>query len=193
MAMTSSPKNVLTLLLQAALIGTCVGAIANAQSKKVENATTLSTRTSYDLPNRYQQWLDEDVHWIITPEEKAAYLRLSKNEDRDRFIEQFWQRRDLIPGAAENAYKEEHYRRLAYSNEHFAAGVPGWKTDRGRIYIVYGPPDEIKTERAQDNIERAEPAQVWHYRRISGHGRDIDFRFVDVCNCGNYKLQTPPK
>ena len=88
----------------------------------------------------YKKWLDEDVRWIITDEELSAFKKLTTNAERDQFIEAFWQRRDPTPDTAENEYKEEHYRRIAYANEHYAAGMPGWKTDRGRIYITFGPP-----------------------------------------------------
>jgi len=91
----------------------------------------------------YKKWLDEDVRWIITDEELSAFKKLSNNAERDIFIEGFWQRRDPTPDTAENEYKEEHYRRIAYANEHYAAGMPGWRTDRGRIYVMYGPPTSI--------------------------------------------------
>jgi GWxTD domain-containing protein len=91
----------------------------------------------------YKKWLDEDVRYIITDEEKTAFKQLSNDEERDNFIEAFWARRDPTPDTVENEYKEEHYARIAYANEHFAAGIPGWKSDRGRIYIMYGKPDEI--------------------------------------------------
>ena len=92
-----------------------------------------------------QKWLDQDVPYIITPEERAAFKQLSHDEEREQFIESFWQRRDPTPDTVENEYKEEHYRRIAYANEHFASGIPGWKTDRGRIYIIHGAPDEIES------------------------------------------------
>src|SRR5262249_11814189 len=91
-----------------------------------------------ELSKPYKKWLDEDVSYIITDEERAAFRQLSNDEERDNFIEAFWQRRDPTPDTEENEFKEEHYQRIAYANEHFAAGVPGWKTDRGRIYIVFG-------------------------------------------------------
>ena len=97
-----------------------------------------------ELSSTYKKWLNEDVRYIITPEEMSAFKQLSNDEERDQFIEQFWLRRDPTPDTPENEFKEEHYRRIAYANEHFAAGIPGWRTDRGRIYIVWGPPDEIE-------------------------------------------------
>src|SRR6266516_6531300 len=96
-----------------------------------------------ELSKSYKKWLDEDVPYIITDEERAAFRQLSNDEERDNFMEAFWQRRDPTPDTVENEFKEEHYRRIAYANEHFAAGIPGWKSDRGRLYIVYGPADEI--------------------------------------------------
>ncbi|MGA2967253.1 MAG: GWxTD domain-containing protein, partial [Terriglobales bacterium] len=96
-----------------------------------------------ELGKTYRKWLDEDVRWIITDEERSAFMQLSNDEERDQFIEAFWQRRDPTPDTEENEFKEEHYARIAYANEHFAAGIPGWKTDRGHMYIVFGKPDEI--------------------------------------------------
>jgi GWxTD domain-containing protein len=101
-----------------------------------------------ELSKPYKKWLDEDVVYIITDEERAAFRQLSNDEERDNFIEAFWQRRDPTPDTEENEYKEEHYQRIAYANEHFAAGVPGWRTDRGRMYIVFGKPDEIESHPA---------------------------------------------
>ena len=95
-----------------------------------------------ELDSQYKKWLDEDVVYIISPEERNAFIHLQTNEEREQFIEAFWQRRNPDPDSPENTFKEEHYRRIAYANEHFASGVPGWKTDRGRIYIAWGPPDE---------------------------------------------------
>ena len=98
-----------------------------------------------ELDSQYKKWLNEDVVYIISPEERSAFLHLQTNEEREQFIEQFWQRRNPDPDSAENTFKEEHYRRIAYTNEHFSSGIPGWKTDRGRIYIMWGAPDEIQS------------------------------------------------
>ena len=159
-----------------------------AQTTKSEDSTNVRS-TSVDIPHEYQRWLNEDVHWIITPEERDAFLRISKNEDRDHFIEQFWMRRDSARG---NGFKEEHYRRLAYANQHFAAAVPGWKTDRGRIYILYGSPESVYVRQGQGD-PTLPPLQVWHYQSISGYGENVDLRFIDVCRCGDYRLLTSPK
>ena len=107
-----------------------------------------------EMESPYRKWLNEDVSYIITDEERAAFKRLQTDEEREQFIENFWLRRDPTPDTVENEFKEEHYRRIAYANEHFASGVPGWKTDRGRIYIVYGPPDEIEDHSSGGFYER---------------------------------------
>ena len=146
----------------------------------------------------YKKWLDEDVRWIITDEELSAFKKLSNNAERDIFIEGFWQRRDPTPDTAENEYKEEHYRRIAYANEHFAAGMPGWRTDRGRIYIMYGPPTSTDSHPMGGPYQRpAEegggstetfPFEVWRYRYLEGIGQEIEIEFVDDCGCGAYEM-----
>ncbi len=95
-------------------------------------------KTLKELDTPYKQWLNEDVIYIISPEERQAFLQLATNEEREQFIEQFWLRRSANPDLPDNDFKEEHYRRIAYANEHFASGIPGWKTDRGRMYIMWG-------------------------------------------------------
>jgi GWxTD domain-containing protein len=146
----------------------------------------------------YKKWLDEDVRWIITDEELSAFKKLTNNSERDQFIEDFWRRRDPTPDTAENEYKEEHYRRIAYANEHFAAGMPGWRTDRGRIYIMYGKPDSMDSHPMGGPYQRpAEegggqtetyPFEVWRYRYLEGIGQEIEIEFVDDCSCGAYEM-----
>ncbi|HTW58182.1 MAG TPA: GWxTD domain-containing protein [Terriglobales bacterium] len=151
-----------------------------------------------EIKGPYKKWLDEDVVWIITDEERAAFKQLSNDEERDNFIEAFWQRRDPTPDTEENEYKEEHYRRIAYANEHFAAGIPGWKTDRGRIYIIYGPPDEIESHPSGGTYERPMeegggetstfPFEDWRYRYLENIGQEVIIEFVDTCMCGDYHM-----
>jgi GWxTD domain-containing protein len=151
-----------------------------------------------ELSKPYKKWLDEDVIWIITDEERAAFKQLSNDEERDNFIEAFWQRRDPTPDTEENEYKEEHYQRSAYANEHFAAGIPGWKSDRGRMYIVFGKPDEIDSHPSGGTYERPMeegggetstfPFEDWRYRYIEGIGQEIIIEFVDTCMCGEYRM-----
>jgi len=146
----------------------------------------------------YKKWLDEDVRWIITDEELSAFKKLTTNAERDTFIEGFWQRRDPTPDTAENEYKEEHYRRIAYANEHYAAGMPGWRTDRGRIYIMYGPPTSIDSHPMGGPYQRSAeegggqtttfPFEVWRYRYLEGIGQEIEIEFVDDCGCGAYEM-----
>ena len=146
----------------------------------------------------YKKWLDEDVRYIITDEERAAFKQLSNDEERDNFIEAFWARRDPTPDTVENEFKEEHYARIAYANEHFAAGIPGWKTDRGRIYIMYGKPDEIDSHPSGGTYERpmeegggetsTYPFEDWRYRYLEGVGQEVIIEFVDTCMCGDFHM-----
>jgi len=162
------------------------------QRKRNEKALKI------ELTKVYRKWLDEDVVWIITDEERATFKQLSNDEERDNFIEAFWQRRDPTPDTEENEYKEEHYRRIAYANEHFAAGIPGWKSDRGRIYIMYGPADEIDSHPSGGTYERpieegggetsTFPFEDWRYRYIEGIGQEVIIEFVDDCQCGAYEM-----
>ncbi len=151
-----------------------------------------------ELSKTYKKWLNEDVVWIITDQERAAFKQLSNDEERDNFIEAFWQRRDPTPDTEENEYKEEHYRRIAYANEHFAAGIPGWKTDRGRMYIMYGPADEVDSHPSGGSYERPMeegggetstfPFEDWRYRYLEGVGQEVIIEFVDTCMCGDYHM-----
>src|ERR1700678_681435 len=151
-----------------------------------------------EIKGTYKKWLDEDVVWIITDEEKQAFKQLRNDEERDSFIEAFWQRRDPTPDTEENEYKEEHYQRIAYANEHFAAGIPGWKSDRGRIYIMYGKADEIESHPSGGSYERPMsegggetstfPFEDWRYRYLEGIGQEVIIEFVDTCMCGDYHM-----
>ncbi|GGH04606.1 GWxTD domain-containing protein [Silvibacterium dinghuense] len=151
-----------------------------------------------ELHGIYKKWVDEDVHWIITDQELKAFKSLSNDEERDSFIEAFWQRRNPNPDSPENEFREEHYRRIAYANEHFAAGKPGWKTDRGHIYIAFGPPDSKDEHPSGGMYDRpmeegggqtsTYPFEVWHYRYLEGIGENIDIEFVDTCMCGDYHM-----
>ncbi len=149
-----------------------------------------------ELKGTYKTWLEQDVRWIITDEEAKAFKSLSNDEERDQFIEQFWQRRNPNPDSPDNEYRDEHYARIAYANEHFAAGKPGWMTDRGHIYIAFGKPDSIDSHPSGGQYQRPMdegggststfPFETWHYRYIPGIGDNIDIEFVDTCMCGDY-------
>ena len=155
-----------------------------------------------ELETPYRKWLSEDVTYIITDEERTAFKHLNTDEEREQFIEQFWLRRDPTPDTAENEFKEEHYRRIAYSNERYASGIPGWKADRGRIYITFGPPDEIESHPSGGSYERpieegggstsTYPFEKWRYRYIEGIGSDIQIEFVDTTMTGEYRMTMDP-
>jgi GWxTD domain-containing protein len=164
------------------------------EKQKKENEKAFKKEVS----KTYKKWLDEDVRYIITDEEREAFKKLSNDEERDQFIEQFWLRRDPTPDTVENEFKEEHYRRIAYANEHFAAGVPGWRTDRGRIYIMYGPADEIDSHPSGGEYIRPQeegggqtstfPFETWRYRHLEDIGEQVEIEFVDTCMCGEYHM-----
>ena len=151
-----------------------------------------------ELKGPYKKWVNEDVRWIITDQEMKAFKSLSNDEERDAFIEQFWQRRNPDPESPENTFRDEHYRRIAYANEHFAAGKPGWLTDRGHMYIAFGKPDSIDSHPSGGTYDRpmeegggstsSFPFEVWHYRYIEGVGDNVDIEFVDTCMCGDYHM-----
>ncbi|HYP08884.1 MAG TPA: GWxTD domain-containing protein, partial [Bryobacteraceae bacterium] len=150
----------------------------------------------------YRKWLTEDVGYIITDEERQAFRRLETDDERQSFIENFWLRRDPTPDTAENEFKEEHYRRIAYANERFASGAPGWKMDRGRIYITFGPPAEIESHPSGGSYQRPYeegggttstfPFEIWRYRYIEGIGNDVMIEFVDKTMTGEYRMTMDP-
>jgi len=172
-------------------------AAPNTKEKKKNEAKLLK-----ELDSTYRDWLEEDVVYIITPEERAAFLQLSTNEERESFIEEFWRRRNPDPESPENSFKEEHYRRIAYANEHFASGFPGWKTDRGRMYIIWGPPDEVdshpgggtyqRTPEEGGGVTTAYPYEDWRYHHMEGVGEEITLEFVDPNLSSEFHLTMDP-
>jgi GWxTD domain-containing protein len=159
-------------------------------------------RLKKELETPYKKWLNEEVAYIITDEERKVFKTLATDDERQTFIESFWLRRDPTPDTEENEYREEHYRRIAYANDRFASGIPGWKTDRGRIYIEYGPPDEIESHPSGGSYERpyeegggstsTYPFEQWRYRYIEGIGTNIILEFVDTTMSGEYRLTMDP-
>lgn len=155
-----------------------------------------------ELKSVYKKWMDEDVNYIITDEERKAFKQLKTDEERDQFIEQFWLRRDPDPDTPENEYKEQYFERIQYANEKFSSGIPGWRTDRGRIYIMFGKPDEIEAHPAGGPYERPSyegggststyPFETWWYRYIEGIGSDIEIEFVDPSGSGEYRIARSP-
>lgn len=156
-------------------------------SNAVSQSASTNVSTAPTIASQYQNWLDQDVRWNITPAERAAFLSLGSDTERDHFIEEFWLRRNPA-GAPADTYRTEHYRRIAYANAHFAASIPGWQTDRGRIYILYGPPSSIDSYPAGTSSSH----ETWNYKSVPGLGENIELKFVDACRCGNYQLQPTP-
>jgi len=174
--------------------------VAKPMSAKQKKKQEEKLRKELETP--YKKWLNEDVSYIITDEERKAFKRLATDDEREQFIEQFWLRRDPTPDTEENEYKEEHYRRIAYANDHFASGIPGWKTDRGRMYIMYGPPDEIDDHSSGGTYDRpieegggttsTFPFIDWTYRYIEGVGQNIKIEFVDPSMSGEFRMSLDP-
>jgi len=146
------------------------------------------------LPDNFRYWLMEDVVYIIAPEERCAFLHLATDQERQQFVEQFWLRRAYDPESLDNEFKQEHYRRIVFANERFGTNVPGWRTDRGRAYITFGPPDKIESH-GEGNREEcrkgSKERENWHYRYVEGLGENIDLQFVDASCSGDYHLATP--
>jgi GWxTD domain-containing protein len=161
---------------------------------------TKARKTLKELDSQYKQWLNEDVVYIISPDERNAFLQLDTNEEREQFIEQFWLRRSSNPDLPDNDFKDEHYRRIAYANEHYASGIPGWKTDRGRLYIMWGPADEVDSHPMGGTWDRpmemgggsttTYPWETWRY--IEGIGENVEVEFVDTTGSGEYHLTMDP-
>jgi len=174
--------------------------VARPMTDKEKKKQEAKLRKELETP--YRKWLNEDVAYIITDEERATFKRLQTDEEREQFIEQFWLRRDPTPDTVENEFKEEHYRRIAYANEHYASGIPGWKTDRGRIYITFGPPDEIESHPSGGTYERPPeegggttstfPFEQWRYRYLEDIGSNIIIEFVDPTMSGEYRMTMDP-
>ena len=159
-------------------------------------------RLRKELSSPYSKWLDEEVRWIISDEERAAFKRYTTDDEKQAFIEQFWLRRDPTPDTEENEFKEEHYRRIAWANDRFASGIPGWKTDRGQIYIKFGPPDENDSHTSGGPGERKIeegggnttffPYEVWRYRYLDCCGSDVEIEFVDPSMTNEYHITMDP-
>lgn len=155
-----------------------------------------------ELKKAYKDWLEKDVTYVITDEERKAFKKLATDDERERFIEEFWRRRDPDPDTDENEFKEEYYERIAYANEHFASGIPGWKSDRGRIWIMYGKPDERETHPMGGNYDRPSyegggntstyPFEIWFYRYLAGVGSGVEIEFVDPTGSGEYRIARNP-
>lgn len=148
------------------------------------------------LPQAFRFWLREDAPYIISPEERCAFLHLASGRERDQFVSQFWLRRASDPESLENNFKQEHYRRIVFANQKFRTNLPGWQTDRGRIDITFGPPDKIESRApgsSDNDREGGAGREIWHYRYLEGLGRNVELEFVDSSHSGEYRLTTPIK
>ncbi|HKS27005.1 MAG TPA: GWxTD domain-containing protein [Pyrinomonadaceae bacterium] len=202
----SHHKLMCRLALSLLLALTVASPVALAQKDKnkgqSQDPTQRERNVKPELKKVYKDWLDKDVTYIITEDERKAFKKLQTDEEREAFIEEFWRRRDPDPDTDENEYREEYYERIAYANEHFSAGIPGWKSDRGRIYIMYGPPHERETHPMGGGYERMPwegggqtttyPFERWFYRYLPGVGSGIELEFVDPTGTGEYRLTTNP-
>jgi GWxTD domain-containing protein len=150
-------------------------------TRKPQQQRRLKSNSSAQAGTKaiYQRWLDEDVRYIVTNAEKQAFSRLNTDEEREQFIEAFWRRRDAKPETEENEFRREYYNRIAHANQNFAFGeTAGWLTDRGRIYITHGKPDEI---------QKNESGEVWLYKSVSGN--NIRFEFISGANSRDFRLR----
>ena len=176
--------------------------VLTQKKQEQQDPSTKPRNVKPELKKAYKDWLDKDVTYIITDEERKAFKKLATDDERERFIEEFWRRRDPDPDTDENEFKEEYYERIAYANEHFASGIPGWKTDRGRIWIMYGKPDGRETHPMGGSYERPSwegggstttyPFETWFYRYIAGVGSGIEIEFVDPTGSGEYRIARNP-
>ncbi len=192
-------------LLLAIFISTSLApgvSLAQRNPQKGQDPSERPRNVKPELKKAYKDWLEKDVAYIITDEERKAFRKLETDDERERFIEEFWRRRDPDPDTDENEFKEEYYERIAYANEHFASGIPGWKTDRGRIWIMYGKPHDRETHPMGGSYERPSwegggststyPFEIWFYRYLPGVGSGIEIEFVDPTGSGEYRIARNP-
>ncbi len=189
-------KGILLTLLIAGVAA--VGVWAQPPAKPSQDVTEKVRKVTPELKDAYKKWLNNDVEYIITGDEKKAFKALITDEERENFIENFWRRRDPNPDTEENEYREEYYERIAYANEKFASGIPGWKTDRGKVYIAHGKPDSIEAHPSGGSYDRPSyegggststyPFEIWFYRHLDGVGDGLEIEFVDPSGTGEYRL-----
>ncbi len=180
----------------------CVAVFAFTSVVLAQDPRDKARKVKKEVKEVYKRWLDQDASYIITDAERKAFNKLETDEEREAFIEAFWRRRDPDPDTDENEYKEEYYERIAYANEHYASGIPGWKTDRGRIYITFGKPDQVESHPSGGQYDRpyyegggstsTYPFEIWFYRHIEGVGSGIEIEFVDPSGSGEYRIARSP-
>ena len=169
-----------------------------AQKQASQNPDDKARNVTPEVKEVYKKWLSNDVAYIITGDERKAFKALKTDEERENFIENFWRRRDPNPDTEENEFREEYYERIAYANEHYASGIPGWKTDRGRIYIAWGKPDSVESHPSGGSYDRPSyegggstttyPFETWFYRHLDNVGEGVEIEFVDPTGSGEYRI-----
>lgn len=194
---TLARSTALSLILSLVFSSVSVFAQEGKEQKKKKDKPSKEGVSSV-----YKRWVNEDVAWIITDEERKTFNSLKTDDEREQFIEQFWLRRDPDPDTDGNEYREEYYQRIAYANEHYTSGIPGWKTDRGRMYIMFGKPDQIESHPSGGSYDRpvwegggstsTYPFEIWWYRYIEGVGSDVEIEFVDPTGSGEYRIARNP-
>ncbi|HQU81867.1 MAG TPA: GWxTD domain-containing protein [Pyrinomonadaceae bacterium] len=196
----SKPSIISKIVLGLSIIsaGTMVGFAQNPKETPTEDINSKTRNVKAELKEVYKKWITTDVAYIITKDEKKAFYALKTDEERENFIENFWRRRDPNPDTEENEYREEYYERIAYANEHFTSGIPGWKTDRGRIYIAWGKPDSIESHPSGGAYDRPSyegggstttyPFEIWFYRHLDNVGDGLEIEFVDPTGTGEYRI-----
>jgi GWxTD domain-containing protein len=194
---TSLRGSIFAVLLVGVVAGSALPGFAQ-DPRRTQDPTDKPRNVKPELKKAYKDWLDKDVTYIISDEEKKAFKKLATDDEREQFIGEFWRRRDPDPDTDENEFKEEYYERIAYANEHFASGIPGWKSDRGRIWIMYGKPHERETHPMGGSYERPSyegggntstfPFEIWFYRHLDGVGSGIEIEFVDPTGSGEYRI-----
>ena len=190
-------------LLILAIFGLGLNVNYSQSDSSAKKPVKKKSKQGGDLADHYKKWMDEDVTYIISDDEKATFKALSNEEERENFVEQFWARRNPDPRSGDNAFKEEHYRRIAYANENYTSGMAGWRTDRGRIYIMFGRPDQLESHPTGGAYDRpynegggqtsTYPFEKWWYRHIEGVGDDIEIEFVDKSMSGEYRMAMLPE
>ncbi len=200
----SKKKIIRNLVLTSSILVTSftVGFAQTEQPSQDIQDKARNVKSEEKVKEVYKKWINNDVAYIITKEEKKAFNTLKTDEERENFIENFWRRRDPNPDTDENEYREEYYERIAYANEHYASGIPGWKTDRGRIYIAWGKPDSVESRPTGGSYDRPTyegggstttyPFETWFYRHLDGVGDGIEIEFVDPTGTGEYRIARSP-
>ncbi len=200
-----SKKNLirnLALSVSVLLTSVSFGFGQNPSATPIQDLNERQIKIGKETDKIYKDWLNKDVRYIITKEEKKAFEQLKTDEERENFIENFWRRRDPNPDTEENEFREEYYERIAYANERFASGIPGWMTDRGRIYITWGKPDSVESYPTGGYYDRPTyegggstttyPYEVWFYRHLDNVGDGIEIEFVDPTGTGEYRIARSP-